>query len=396
MFKSMTTKSGRGGLRICAAVFALTLLAAACGNGDGGETTSPPPAPAPSGESGTTSASPPPAPEPPGESGTTSASPPPAPEPTTPEDEDEVTLTQTEGEMIDIWVVGSVLNNPFWDLIQNGAIAAGESLADANVNYIAPEDFSLANVNSFIETAVAANPDAILVDYRTAEYEDAVKRALDQGTEVQFYNNYVGGESSDARIRRLSQTAVGLDKAAAAARSARLYTDYVSPGDKLVLFNSLPDSPEHLEIQNAYIKVFTDAGWSENDLEVVPLPGLDPAPNVEVIRTYLVTNPDTDGIVTWDTTSGTPAALVKADMGSDIPLVMWNLDTTVLEGVKDGNIQLSLTQQPFLQTYYGVISAYIKVKFGFIDPPVIDPGTLIITSENVDEVEALFNAGYAG
>ena len=387
MFKSMTTKSGRRGLRICAAVFALALLAAACGNGDG-ETTAPPPAPA--GESDTTAASPPPAPS--GESDTTSASPPPAPT----DDDDEVTLSQNEDGMIDIWVVGSVLNNPFWDLIQDGAIAAGDSLADASVNYIAPEEFALANVNNFIETAVAAGPDAILVDYRTAEYEDAVIDALNQGIEVQFYNNYVGGDSSDARIRRLSQTAVGLDKAAAARRSAQLYTEFVSPGDKLVLFNSLPDSPEHLEIQNAYLTIFADAGWAESDLEVVPLPGLDPAGNVEVIRTYLAANPDTDGIVTWDTTSGTPAALVKSNMGSDIPLVMWNLDATVIEGVKDGNIQLSLTQQPFLQTYYGVISAYIKVKFGFIDPPVIDPGTLIITSENVDEVEALFEAGYAG
>ena len=300
------------------------------------------------------------------------------------------------GEVIEIWVVGSVLNNPFWDLIQNGAQAAGDSLADAEVTYIAPEEFSLANVNEFIETAVAANPDAILVDYRTAEYEGAVIDALNKGIEVQFYNNYVGIDSADARVRRLSTTAVGLDKAAAADRSARLYVDHVNPGDRLVLFNSLPDSPEHLEIQNAYIDVFVDRGWSESDLDIVPLPGLDPAPNFEAIKTYLAANPDIQGIVTWDTTSGTPAAQAKADAGSGVPLVMWNLDQTVLEGVKDGTVQLSLTQQPFLQTYYGVISAYIKVKFGFIDPPVVDPGTLIITADNVGEVEDLFNAGYAG
>lgn len=301
-----------------------------------------------------------------------------------------------EEEAIEIWVVGSVLNNPFWDLIQNGALAAGDSLADANVTYIAPEEFSLANVNEFILTAVAADPDAILVDYRTAEYEAAVIDALNKGIEVQFYNNYVGFDSGDGRVRRLSTTAVGLDKGAAAERSANLYVDHVSPGDKLVLFNSLPDSPEHLEIQNAYLDVFLDRGWSESDLVVVPLPGLDPAPNFEAIKTYLAANPDIQGIVTWDTTSGTPAAQAKADAGSGIPLVMWNLDQTVLEGVKDGTVQLSLTQQPFLQTYYGVISAYIKVKFGFIDPPVVDPGTLIITGDNVNEVESLFNAGYAG
>ncbi len=386
--------STRKRLLILAAICTLSLMAASCG-GDGDDTTQTPDAPpaAPTTDAQPSPDAPPATPD--EDEPTTDAQPSTDPQPATP-DEDEVQVTQTEDGMIDIWVVGSVLNNPFWDLIQNGSNAAGDSLADATVNYIAPEEFSLANVNSFIETAVAANPDAILVDYRTAEYEEAVIEALDNGIEVQFYNNYVGGDSSDARVRRLSTTAVGLDKAAAAQRSANLYLDYVSPGDKLVLFNSLPDSPEHLEIQEAYVKVFIDAGWSMGELDVEPLPGLDPAPNQEVIRTYLSVNPDTQGIVTWDTTSGTPAALAKADLGLDIPLVMWNLDSTVIEGVKDGNVQLSLTQQPFLQTYYGVISAYIKVKFGFIDPPVIDPGTLIITSENVDEVEALFEAGFAG
>jgi simple sugar transport system substrate-binding protein len=386
-----TTRTARrkGGLSLLAALLAvLALLAAACGgdDGDGGATPAAPPEPAA-----------PEAPAAPPEAADEAPSAAPEPPPTAADEpEEEVDLTQGDGDAIEIWVVGSVLNNPFWDLIQNGSLAAGEALADANVTYIAPEDFSLANVNEFIVTAVAAEPDAILVDYRTADYEAAVIDALDKGIEVQFYNNYVGKDSDDPRVRRLSGTPVGLDKAAAARRSAELYLDHVSPGDRLVLFNSLPDSPEHLEIQNAYVEVFTDAGWSESDLDVVALPGLDPAPNFEVIKTYLAANPGTQGIVTWDTTSGTPAAQAKADADSDVPLVMWNLDQTVIEGVKDGNVQLSLTQQPFLQTFYGVISAYIKVKFGFIDPPVIDPGTLMVTADNVDEVEALFEAGYAG
>ncbi|GIT00053.1 MAG: hypothetical protein CM1200mP26_17650 [Acidimicrobiales bacterium] len=75
---------------------------------------------------------------------------------------------------------------------------------------------------------------------------------------------------------------------------------------------------------------------------------------------------------------------------------MWNLDQTVISGVKDGTVQLSLTQQPFPQTYYAVVSAYLKVKFGLIDPAVIDPGTLIVNRDNVNEVEGLFNAGYVG
>ena len=310
-------------------------------------------------------------------------------------DEEEVAAEPVE--MIDIWVVGSIqVGGTFWDQIEAGAKAAGEMIADATVTYIAPEEYSYPNIDAMIQTAVAANPDAVLVDYRSSDFEGTVVNALNKGIQVQFFNNYVGTESSDSRVRRLSSTAVGLDKAAASRRSAKLFTEFVSPGDSLVLFNSLPDSSEHLEIQNAYVDVFTDAGWSEDDLDIFDLPGLDPAPNFETIKTYLAAHPDVDGIVTWDTSSGTPAAQAKADIGSSVPLVMWNLDQTVISGVKDGTVQLSLTQQPFLQTYYAVVSAYLKVKFGFIDTAVIDPGTLIVNSENVNEVEGLFNAGYAG
>jgi simple sugar transport system substrate-binding protein len=307
--------------------------------------------------------------------------------------------TQATGDEYDIWVVGSVLNNPFWDLIQKGALSAGDDLVDATVTYVAPEEYSLANINEFIKTAVAANPDAILVDYRGQEFEEIVSQALDQGIKVQFYNNYEGANSADARIRALSRTAVGLSKPAAATRSAALFIEAASlnPGDKLVLFNSLPDSPEHMAIQNAYVAAFIAAGWAESDMDIVPLPGLDPAPNFEYIRTYLSAHPgEYKGIVTWDTTSGSPAAQAKTDLGLTIPLLMWNIDETVIAGVRDGSITMSLTQQPMLQTYYGVIGAYLKVKYGFIDPPVVDPGTLIITKDNVEEVAALFEAGIAG
>ncbi len=310
---------------------------------------------------------------------------------------DEEVVVAEPVEMIDIWVVGSIqVGGTFWDQIEAGAKAAGEMIVDAKVTYIAPEEYSYPNIDAMIQTAVAANPDAVLVDYRSSDFEGTVVNALNKGIQVQFFNNYVGTESSDSRVRRLSSTAVGLDKAAASKRSAKLFTEFVSPGDSLVLFNSLPDSSEHLEIQNAYVDVFIDAGWSEDDLDIFDLPGLDPAPNFETIKTYLAAHPDVDGIVTWDTSSGTPAAQAKADIGSSVPLVMWNLDQTVISGVKDGTVQLSLTQQPFLQTYYAVVSAYLKAKFGFIDTAVIDPGTMIVNRDNVNEVESLFNAGYAG
>ena len=147
---------------------------------------------------------------------------------------DEEAVADEPVEMIDIWVVGSIqVGGTFWDQIEAGAKAAGEMIADAKLTYIAPEEYSYPNIDAMIQTAVAANPDAVLVDYRSSDFEGPVVNALNKGIEVQFFNNYVGTDSADSRVRRLSATAVGLDKAAASKRSATLYTEFVRPGASL-------------------------------------------------------------------------------------------------------------------------------------------------------------------
>ena len=102
---------------------------------------------------------------------------------------DEEAVADEPVEMIDIWVVGSIqVGGTFWDQIEAGAKAAGEMIADATVTYIAPEEYSYPNIDAMIQTAVAANPDAVLVDYRSSDFEGTVVNALDKGIEVQFFN----------------------------------------------------------------------------------------------------------------------------------------------------------------------------------------------------------------
>ena len=294
-----------------------------------------------------------------------------------------------------IIMIGTVLSNPFWDMIQKGAAAAGGDLSGVDLTYSAPEEFSLANLNELIKSAVSAKPDGIAIDYRGKAFEKVTGHALDQGLAVQFYNNYKGLGSSDPRIVRLSQTAVGLDKLQVARRSARAFMRYVEVGDELVLFNGLPDSPEHLEIQNAYLKVFRETGWAESELMLFPV-GLDPAQNFQLMKTYLASHPGTRGIVCWDSPTGSAAARAKRDAGLKIPVMAWNLDPVVIRSIRTGAMNLTLTQQPYLQGFYAVVALYVKLKYGFTEPPFVDPGSLIVDRSNVSQVEQLFRKGIAG
>ena len=294
-----------------------------------------------------------------------------------------------------ITFLGTVLNNPFWDLIQAGATAAGSDLDHVDLTYSAPEEFSRANINQLIKSAIAAEPDGIAIDYRGREFEEVTLQALDLGIAVQFFNNFKGFDSSDPRVVQLAKTAVGLDKFQAARRSAEAFSPFVTPGDPLVLFNGLPDAPEHLEIENAYIQTFTQSGWTENQLLKFPI-GLDPAQNFQAIKTYLAAHPETQGIVCWDSVTGSAAARAKADAQLTLPVMTWNLDRTIIRSIKDGSLNMTLTQQPYLQAYYAVVGLYLKLKYGFTALPTVDPGTLIVDRSNVEQVEALFQAGVVG
>ena len=298
-------------------------------------------------------------------------------------------------EHIKISFVGAVLNNPFWDQVKRGALAAADSLAGVELIYVAPDDFSLANINEIIKTVIASSPDGIAIDYRGQEFERVTQQALDQGMEVQFFNNFKGLDSEDPRIERLAESAVGLDKYEAARRSGEAFLEFLNPNDPIVLFNGLPDTYEHLLIQNAYLRFFSEVGWERKHVQTFPV-GLDSAQNFQLMKSYLAAHPEVRGIICWDSLVGSPAARAKVDSGLDIPILSWNLDPIIIQSIKDGSLTLTLSQQPYVQAYYTVVALYLKLKYRLIQPPSVDPGVFLISRSNLLEAEKLFLKGILG
>lgn len=305
--------------------------------------------------------------------------------------------TRTGAGPITITFVGSLLNFPFWNQIQKGAVAAGKDLAGVRLKYTAPSTYTgLAQINNFIKAAVSGRPAGLAVDYRAKEFEPIVKKALGLGIEVAFYNNAAPAETStDPRIRALADTAAALNKVGVAERSAKAFAKLVKPGDEIVFFNQLPGSDEWDRIQNAYVAAFRSLGWPKSAVKVFPA-GLDPAKNFEIIKSYLTAHPGTKGIVCADVIAGGPAAKAKKALGLKTPLLSWNLEPSTFDDIRSGALAISVNQQPYLQSYYCVVALYMKLKYGFLAPPAVDPGTLIIDKTNVAAVEAQYKTGIAG
>lgn len=303
----------------------------------------------------------------------------------------------TDAVALTITFVGSLQNFPFWNQIQKGAVEGGRNLAGVKLKFTAPTTYTgLAQINNFIKAAVSGRPAGLAVDYRAKEFEPVVKQALDRGIKVAFYNNSAPAETAaDPRVRKLVDSASALNKVGVCQRSAKAFQKYVKVGDELVFFNQLPGSDEWDRIQDAYVQAFTSLGWPKSAIKIFPA-GLDPAKNLEIIQSYLTAHPNTKGIVCADVIAGSPAVKAKQALGLKTPLLSWNLDTPTFADIKNGNIAISVNQQPYLQSYYAVVNLYQQLRYGFIAPPAVDPGTLIIDKSNVAAVEAQYKAGRAG
>lgn len=301
------------------------------------------------------------------------------------------------GAAVSATFVGSLAGFPFWNQIQLGAESAGKDLSGFELTWTAPTTYTgTAQIVQFAQTAVAANPKAIAVDYVGPEMDAPIIKALDQGTIVQLYNNFAAAlKSPDPRVAALAATASGLDKDSLCKYSASEFAKSVAVGDELVFFNQLPGTPEWDGIQNAYIAGFEALGWQREQIKTFPA-GQDPAKNLQIIESYLTANPNTKGIICADVISGGPAVKAKAKLGLETPLITWNLEESTFADVESGAITQNVNQQPYLQSYYAVVNLYNILKYGFVAPPFVNPGTLLITKDNVAAVKQQFDEGIAG
>lgn len=129
--------------------------------------------------------------------------------------------------------------------------------------------------------------------------------------------------------------------------------------------------------------------WSQEQV-------LDPALSVPVLVAYLESNPDTKAILVPGH-GGVTAVLAKvlADAGKqpgEIIAAGFDISTPSIQGVRDGYITAVLDQQPYLQGFYGVLSAVLQKKYG-LGGVTMYTSTGAMTKDNVDLLEALVKTG---
>ncbi len=119
----------------------------------------------------------------------------------------------------------------------------------------------------------------------------------------------------------------------------------------------------------------------------------DPSVAVNVAKQMLDEYPSITGLFGTDAASGVGAATALEEKGKlgVVKVVAFDKDSSVLEHVKQGEIEATLVQRTFTMSYLGLKLLYDynhnpNMKNGGISmlPDKIDTGVIVVTKENVD------------
>ena len=116
--------------------------------------------------------------------------------------------------------------------------------------------------------------------------------------------------------------------------------------------------------------------------------GADDAAVVSSLQAKLSQDDSIDYIVTLAAQIALDALQAMEASGSEAKLVTFDLNPDAAQAIKDGDIEFSIDQQPYVQGYLGVTSVYLKLINGNDvggGQPVYS-GPAVVTEENAADV----------
>ena len=122
--------------------------------------------------------------------------------------------------------------------------------------------------------------------------------------------------------------------------------------------------------------------------ENIQVNGADDSAVVSALQAKLAADPSIDSIVTLGAPIALDALKAMDQAGSKAKLVTFNLNQEAAQAIKDGKIQFSVDQQPYVQGYLAVTSLYLNILNGNDmggGGPVLT-GPSFVDSTNIDVI----------
>jgi len=268
-------------------------------------------------------------------------------------------------------------SDPFWSVVVNGVNQAAADLG-IDVEYNAPETFDMVEMSQLIDTAVASEPDGIVISNPDPSgLGDAIQGAIDAGIPVLSINSGSDDYQALGLITHIGQTE---------------FEAGVGAGEGMAEAGVTNTLCVNQEVGNAALDLRCEGfaeglGGIPSEMIVVDL--ADPTGAQAAVEAALSENADVDGILTLGPTGADPTlAALEAAGRDDVQMATFDLSENVLTAIDEGRMLFAIDQQQYLQGYLGVQVMTLFVQYGLLPGggDVIRTGPGFVTQETAAQV----------
>jgi simple sugar transport system substrate-binding protein len=268
----------------------------------------------------------------------------------------------------------------FWDVVQNGAEAAGEDLG-ISVDY--QSDGDPQRQAQLIDAAVNQGVDGIVVSMANPDaLQDSVEAATEAGIPVVTINS--GGERA-AEFGAIGH--VGQDEAIAGQGAGR---ELAAAGATNVLCVVHEAGNIGLEQRCSGASEGLGSDVTPLQVDINDLQGAQ-----STITSQLQSDPTIDAVLTLNSAVAAVAVEAAGDAGSEVQVATFDLNEDVISGIQAGDIAFAVDQQQYEQGYLPIVMLKLYAQnlntVGGGQPVLTGPG--IVDESNVDEIADLASAG---
>lgn len=285
-----------------------------------------------------------------------------------------------DGDLVFTVVTHGSAGDAFWDVVQNGAEAAGEDLG-IDVDY--QSDGDPQRQAQLIDAAVNQDVDGIVVSMANPDaLQESVEAAVAAGIPVVTINS--GGDRS-AEFGAIGH--VGQDETIAGEGAGR---ELAAEGASNVL--CVIHEAGNIGHEQRCAGAATGLGAQVTPLQV-DINDLTGAQST--ITSQLQSDPTIDAVLALNSAVAAVAVESAADAGSDAQIATFDLNQDVISGIQDGSIAFAVDQQQYEQGYLPIVMLQLYAEnlntVGGGQPVLTGPG--IVDATNVDEIADLASAG---
>lgn len=294
------------------------------------------------------------------------------------------TFAMAEGTLVgnpadEYYMVTFLSGIDYWKTCFAGMEDAAKLLG-VTAKYTGQTDADVAGQVAVLEQVIAQSPKGItLTCVNSIAFADTINAAIEQGISVVTF------DSDSPTSNRTSYLSTGNEDAGKSA--AEFLAPLVGNKGKIgVLYTVGAENTE------ARVKGFT-AWCAENapEIELVLVNDAgDTTQAVDNMTAALQANDDIVGVFCVDGIAGTAGPTAVKESGKDIKVLAFDVDKTVLDMIKTGEISATVAQGQYNMGFWSMMFLYAEANGLSASnlPGYVDTGVTIVTAETVDNYYA--------